>query len=53
MVVGFPTTYSDLKNKMVELDGEEQRTNPSYNPKAIDARFSEAGPSNRAAPATY
>ena len=52
-VVGFPTTYGDLKGKMIGLDDEDRRTNPSHNPKVIDARFSEAGPSNRAAPATY
>ena len=52
-VVGFPTTYGDLRSKMIGLDDEEKRTNPSHNPKAIDARFSEVGPSNRAAPATY
>ena len=53
MVVGFPTTYGDLKDKMMGLDNEERRTNPVHNPRVIDARFSEAGPSNRAAPATY
>ena len=54
IVAGFPPTYEKLKEKMVQLEDEERKTNPVINPRGLDERFTDAGPSNRAhSTATY
>src|SRR5882724_9443497 len=45
-LVGFPTSYSGLKRKMVDLEDEEQKMDPSANPRTMDSHLADQGSSS-------
>ena len=53
-LVGFPASYSGLKTKMMSLEDEDQKMEPTGDPQTLDSRLV-AGPSTYGcpSPATY
>src|SRR3984885_12396179 len=56
-IAGFPNTYQKLKEKMTDLEDEDEKMDPKTNARSIDSRLADPGaPSYRrtpAAPATF
>jgi hypothetical protein len=56
-IAGFPATYTELKEKMEDLEDEDEKMDPKANPRSMDTRLADPGaPSYRrtpAAPATF
>ena len=56
-IAGFPATYQELKDKMTNLEDEDEKMDPKANARAMDSRLADPGsPSYRrtpAAPATF
>jgi hypothetical protein len=40
-LVGFPASYNGLKKKMVDLEDEEQKMDPSANPRTMDSHLAD------------